>query len=110
VVYYESRSGNFVRADVTYLKQDFSVTQAVKDPGKWPVAQRFDYMIRKRELSADEVKRLTPAKEADAGQPVAYPQREAVLWALQLLTGQNAGTRSEDWQRYLEEERRKCDP
>jgi hypothetical protein len=93
VVYYESQSGNFVRADVT-----------------WPVMQRFDYLIRKRELSADEVKQLTPDKKVDDDQPVAYPQRGAVLWALQLLTEHNAGDRSEDWRRYLEEERTKCGP
>src|SRR5262249_27369941 len=32
----------FVRADVTYLKQDFSRTLPVANPGKLPSVQRFD--------------------------------------------------------------------
>jgi HEAT repeat protein len=100
-VYYESKSGSFVRADVTYLRQDFSVMQVVPEPGKWPRVQRFDYLVRQRELSDDEVKRLTAAKGDEPGGPPSYPQREAVLWALRQLTGQDLGDRSEDWREYL---------
>ena len=50
VQYYDSRSGNFVRADVTYLRQDFSVVLPVKDHGKWPQYQRFDFLVRQSEL------------------------------------------------------------
>ena len=44
--YYEGNSGNFVRADVTYLRQDFSVYQPVANPGPWPAYQRYDYPDR----------------------------------------------------------------
>jgi hypothetical protein len=89
-------SGDFVRADVTYLRQDFSLLQPVPDPGKWPRLQRFDYLIRNRELSDDEVACL-PDVPGPAGKPASYPQRDAVLWALRQLTGEDAGDNSEDW-------------
>jgi len=41
VEYYESRKGTFVRADVVYLKQDFSVMQPVEKAAPWPSVQRF---------------------------------------------------------------------
>jgi hypothetical protein len=90
--------GYFVRADVTYLKQDFSVMQAVEKPDKWPKMQRFDYLIQNRELSADEAERLTKERKA------TYPQREAVLWALRELTDQDMGDKSDDWYLLLMEQ------
>jgi hypothetical protein len=39
----------FVRADVTYLRQDFSLRQPVARPFKdWPKVQRYDYLVRIR--------------------------------------------------------------
>jgi hypothetical protein len=103
VVYYEDPRGDFVRADVTYLKQDFSAVQTVSghDRGQWPRLQRFDYLIRTRELNKDEVGCLTSTEDAGAWKPATYPQREAVLWALRELTGEDAGDKSEDWHRRL---------
>ncbi len=46
--YYAPAKGIFVRADVTYLKQDFSTMLTVAKPGKWPTVQRFDFFIRER--------------------------------------------------------------
>jgi hypothetical protein len=96
-VYYESKKGDFVRADVTYLKQDFSVLQSVAEPDKWPAIQRFDYLIRKRDVSADEAARLIKESEKAA----TYAQREAVLWALRALTNQDAGDKTVDWRMLL---------
>jgi hypothetical protein len=93
--YYESRRGDFVRADVTYIKQDFSIMHSVFEPEKWPRVQRFDYVVRKRELRADELERLL--HQSDVIKPSSYPQREAVLWALRQLTGEDARERGEDW-------------
>jgi hypothetical protein len=42
---YYSGSNEFVRADVTYLRQDFSVVQPVANPGKWSALQRYDYFV-----------------------------------------------------------------
>jgi len=79
--YYESNEGIFVRADVTYLKQDFSVVQPVERPGAWPTMQRFDYVVRSRPVSFEEGEAaVKSAKRADT-----YPQREAVLYAIKEL-------------------------
>ena len=80
--YYEERGGDFVRADVTYLRQDFSLIEAVKDHGKWPLGQRFDYLVRRRPLTDEE---LIDLVDSDAP-PRTYPQREAVRFALEKLT------------------------
>jgi hypothetical protein len=82
VVYYQSHTGNFVRADTIYLKQDFSVMHRVADHGPWPEEQRFDYFVRTRELTPDEVAVLPP-RDPVCHSP--YPQRESVLYVLHRL-------------------------
>jgi len=98
-VYYSSQGGDFVRADVTYLRQDFSLIERVAKPDKWPQWQRFDYMIRTRELTAGE--RAAHEKVLTATEPASYPQRDAVLFALRELTGLDAGPNSADWYELL---------
>jgi hypothetical protein len=109
VEYYDSRQGTFVRADVVYLKQDFSLLQPVSGAAPWPAVQRFDYLTRRRELTEKEVASLGAVKDGALGVgpaqkqsvPALYPQRQAVLWALRELTGEEAGDRTEDWYRAL---------
>src|SRR5262249_3349176 len=50
-MYYQSISGPAIRPDVTYLRQDFSVLEPVGDARPWPAVQRFDYLVRTRELT-----------------------------------------------------------
>ena len=77
-VYYESQRGTFVRADVVYLKQDFSITQTVLNAQPWPERQRFDYLVRKRELSKKEIEEIGAAdKERSVGED---HHRAAALW------------------------------
>jgi HEAT repeat protein len=83
-------TGAFVRADITYLKQDFSVQQPVAKHAAWPANQRFDYMVRTRPATFDEI--LEGVKKSED-----YPQREAVLFALRELTGDNQGNESMKW-------------
>jgi HEAT repeats len=71
----------FVRADVTYLRQDFSVTQRVAQPNKWPDEQRFDFLVRQRPATAEEAARKPAATSA---------QRQAVLFAIERLAGDPA--------------------
>jgi hypothetical protein len=91
--------GPFVRADVTYLRQDFSVMQRVEKPDRWPAWQRFDFLVRTRALTPQEAAAL------DKGEPaphrMLYPQREAVLFALRELTGEDLGPGGADWRRFL---------
>lgn len=93
--YYNSSRGTFVRADVTYLKQDFSVPLEVPKAHPWPGKQRFDFFVRTRQV--DE-----PGNQDSPDEP-SYPQRDAVLFALQKLTGKNAGNSSEAWRRMVQE-------
>jgi hypothetical protein len=77
-----------VRADVVYFRQDFSAMHKVDKPNKWPEVQRFDYLVRTRELTDKEVKSLQARKEKD--KPIVrpnYPQRQAVQYALYALAG-----------------------
>jgi hypothetical protein len=77
--YYQDSTGPFVRADVTYLRQDFSVMQPVKNPGPWPVKQRFDYVVQTRPATTAEIAAKVENPNA------TYPQREAVLYAIKEL-------------------------
>jgi hypothetical protein len=79
--YYEDTTGPFVRADITYLRQDFSVVQAVDQPGKWPRMQRFDFLVRQRPEKPEEA--YHRVQRTAAGN---YPQRQAVLYALRELS------------------------
>jgi hypothetical protein len=95
-LYYAEQRGLFVRADITYLRQEFSVVQPVPVPGTWPGNQRFDYLVRTRPLTRLERARLEqPPKEKPA--PARDEQREAVLFALRELTGKDLGVTAEDW-------------
>jgi hypothetical protein len=94
--YYGASKGSFVRADVVYLKQDFSVKHPVKDAKPWPEMQRYDYMVRNRVLSAEEAKAWRKKSGA-----FSYPQRESVLYALREITGEDAGDIAEHWSRIV---------
>jgi len=89
----ESAVSFTVRADVTYLEQDFSVVQPVKDSAPWPAEQRFDYVVQK--------KRLTPAEAEKVARQISQsPNRNwnAIVFALQELTGEKpADNSSRNW-------------
>src|SRR5262249_15191781 len=98
VVYYDSFRGDAVRADTTYFRQDFSVQQPVEKSYPWPPLHRFDYLVRQRPLSQEEIKKFAwTDSEANRFRTARYPQREAILFALRELTGKDVGTESEDW-------------
>jgi sugar lactone lactonase YvrE len=84
--YYVDNSGDFVRADITYLQQDFSVPLPVAHAEPWPAVQRFDFLVRER-LS-------TPARARDVG---ASKYHRAIFFALRELTGHDPGPSAEDW-------------
>jgi len=52
--YQNSSPDLLVRLDVTYLRQDFSMFQAVADANPWPEMQRFDFLVRTRVLTEKE--------------------------------------------------------
>jgi hypothetical protein len=99
-LYYAERSGLFVRADITFIRQDFSVVQPVANPVKWPGQQRFDYLIRTRNATPTEVK-LLKGLEKEGKLTAGYPQRDAVLFALREVTGKDLGSSIKAWDELL---------
>jgi hypothetical protein len=96
--YYEfGRQNRFIRADITYLRQDFSMLIPVAEVGPWPMYQRFDYVVRTRRATKREIAAASGKNPVEPYPP--YPQRETVLFALRELTGKDAGRSSDDWRR-----------
>lgn len=97
--------GNFsipdilVNFDVTYLRQDFSVKLSVPNAQPWPEQQRFDFLVRVREITDEEAqvyhKLLRPA---DGG---LSPYQNAALASLRQLTGKDAEPTAGAWRRLL---------
>jgi HEAT repeats len=90
----QSVNSFFVRADVAYLRQDFSIDQPVADPSTGLEAiLRFDFLVRVRPAKAQEI----AARQAQSKKTASYPQRDAVLFALRELTGKDAGPTTDAW-------------
>ncbi len=107
--YYQAATGLFVRADITYLRQDFSLVQPVTNPGKWSGYQRFDYLIRTRRSTPVEIKLYNGlAKDNRLLDP--SPQREATLSALRQLTNSDLGNTFEAWMPLLNPIRKSAEP
>jgi hypothetical protein len=86
-----------VRAEVTYLRQDFSVMQSVEDSAPWPHRQRFDFLVRRRTMTAAEAKDLAVKLRPQDG---ISPYHRAAAYALAELSGLQATTAGE-WRRLL---------
>ena len=89
-----------VRLDVTYLRQDFSALLPVTDAAPWPEMQRYDFLVRERELTSHELvtyKQVLTPKEAG----VVTPYHKAALAALRDLTGKDAAPTAEAWRKLL---------
>jgi hypothetical protein len=89
-----------IRVDVTYLRQDFSLLQPVENAAPWPELQRFDYLVREREVGVKEVEAY---QEWLAKQGPSYlsPNHRATLSALRELTGRDAAPTAEAWRKVL---------
>jgi len=96
-LYYNTKPGDIiVRADITYLRQDFSLVQVVPDPGKWRSQQRFDFFVRTRELTgieAEEARRWVPLETSGF--------KDAIVWTLRELTGLDAPPTAAAWRAVL---------
>jgi hypothetical protein len=90
-----------VRIDVTYLRQDFSVFQAVADAAPWPEMQRFDFLVRTRELTEQEA--TTYREKLDKREPGRItPYQRAAVTALREMTGKDTGPTGDAWRKLLE--------
>jgi hypothetical protein len=73
----------FVRIDMTYLRQDFSMMMKGENTENWPAQQRFDFFVRTRIV--------TPTEAADHEKQLSKqtpPNHAAAQMALRALTGQ----------------------
>jgi hypothetical protein len=87
-----------VRADVTYLRQDFSIMQSVGNAHPWPEMQRFDFFVRTRTLNADQVKEHQKRKAEQVAAAPLSANHKAAIEALQRLTGkENVEPTAEAW-------------
>src|SRR5262249_26360739 len=107
--YYEGKQGTFVRADITYLRQDFSVFQTVANPDKWPEHQRYDYLTRLRPLSKLELSKLEKKKSEPAVEDPSG-QKKAIISALREITGKDLGSTVEAWQKLIPKAELKTKP
>jgi len=90
-----------VRADTTYLRQDFSVRMPVENAGAWPEMQRFDFLVRTRAVEGKELEAL---QQRVADRPAGFrsENHQAAARALQALTGhENVAATKDAWQRVL---------
>jgi hypothetical protein len=77
-----------IRSDIVYLRQDFSIVHVTDAYEPWPVLQRYDYLRRTREATPDEIAKAQAASVPSGERSAAsYPQRDAVLYALDRLKG-----------------------
>ncbi|MEQ8790314.1 MAG: HEAT repeat domain-containing protein [Pirellulaceae bacterium] len=94
VNFYGEIGGASVRADATYLRQDFSVMESVVDAAPWPSMQRFDFLVRTRVLSVEERAQLEASSWENPG---SSSHRQALLYALRGLTGKDGGDDPQRW-------------
>jgi hypothetical protein len=95
-----SSPDQFVRVDVTYLRQDFSLFQPVENARPWPRMQRFDFLVRTRVLTDAEVK--AHAAQVQQREPgYVSPYHRALQAALRELTGRDAAPNAHAWRQAL---------
>jgi hypothetical protein len=97
----QSTGEPMVRADTTYLRQDFSVMMPVANAHPWPEMQRFDFLVRTRELTGQE---LAAKRDEMKQRPANFlsENHKAAQFVLEELTGRRnvAATRTA-WQEVL---------
>ncbi len=89
-----------VRIDMTYLRQDFSVMMPVADAHPWPEMQRFDFLVRTRELTQKEAQGYEPCCEIEEPGRLSSYHRSA-LYALRELTGRDTEPTAAAWRKLL---------
>jgi hypothetical protein len=90
VVYYRSSNPEMlVRFDVTYLRQDFSVKLFAADAAPAAQWQRYDFLVRTREVTDQEAVAFRELLQPSGAKTVS-PYQSAALSALRELTGAGA--------------------
>ena len=89
-----------VRIDVTYLRQDFSLMQKIENGMTGQAEERFDFLVRTRELKEYELM-LYRDWRISQGPNYLSPNHQAALTALRHLTGRDAGPTATAWRTAL---------
>lgn len=88
----------FVRTDMSYLRQDFSLMMKVEKADPWPEMQRFDFFVRTREVTTREAASIVIKLANDTG-----ATHLAAQYALRELTGRRpAKTTPQAWRELLQ--------
>jgi len=95
----QSMGDPMVRADTTYLRQDFSMMMPVANAAPWPEMQRFDFLVRTRVVEGAELDVLKQRVEARGNAPTDHQRTVHVL--LKQMTGQDAAPNTTAWKRVL---------
>jgi hypothetical protein len=90
----------FIRADITYLKQDYSVTLAINASGVLKGEQRYDLFVRERFATPADIAAALVRKNAG---PTG--RQKAAAFALRELTGQEPGVGRANWIRFARSEK-----
>ena len=94
-----------VRFDVTYLRQDFSLSLPVANADPWPRMQRYDFLVRTREVGPQEAaqleKLLKQSRVVDSADVELSPYQLAAWSALRRLTGLDTQPSATAWRRTL---------
>lgn len=89
-----------VRADVTYLRQDFSLMMANDQKDANSVIQRFDFVVRTRVVEGDELNERWKVKDARSPEFLSANQKASVH-VLRKLSGRDAPPTREAWEQVL---------
>lgn len=98
--YRQSTPELMIRLDVTYLRQDFSAMLPVAEAHPWPEMQRFDFFVRERKLTEDEVATYRD-KLVSKEEGVLSPYHKAAVAALREMTGKDAAPTAAAWRKLL---------
>jgi hypothetical protein len=77
-----------VRIDVTYLRQDFSLMLPVDNSNPWPKMQRFDFLVRTREVNKQDAEAIGEALKRQSVREGTSPYNSAILNTLRALRGE----------------------
>lgn len=89
-----------IRVDTTYLRQDFSVFLKVDNANPWPEMQRFDFIVRNREVDGEELAAYRKLNETTE-EGILNPYHRSAVQALRDLTGRDAAPTADAWRRIL---------
>jgi hypothetical protein len=102
-VYYSNPPRDMVvRADVTYLRQDFSMMVRVLDAEPWPMRQRFDFLVRSRVVGEEEAA-VFQEKLGKQTREELTPYEKSISIALAQMTGRTPTTLTASaWRKMLQ--------